>query len=308
MNPVRKLVDDLIEKRLWPVALMLVVAAFAVPMLIGGGDAGSDTPDPSFSPVPAGDDPATSAVELVGPPAVRSRAGAVRDPFRRAKVAVPADTSGAPVATAEKSAGSASSAGSNSSSAKSGSATTGAAKSTAKSTPKATPAVDTAAAIRAARSAYQTVVRFTRPGGTRERPLARLAVLGNPASPALQYLGVAGGGKHAIFALGPKATTNAGEPCLVAVPCRVIGLRRGEKVGVDVTGDDLVVRHYELEVLELRSLPMASVAVARAWRARVDPAGRAVLRTIKQDPATADLLGLLRYTTITGTVRLVTAP
>jgi hypothetical protein len=304
MNPVRKLVDDLIEKRLWPVALVLVVAAFAVPMLIGGSNAGSGAPDPSFAPAPA-HDAATTAVELVGPPAVRTRAGAVRDPFRRAKVAVPADASGAPVATAAKSTGSANSASSKSSSAKSGSAKTGAAKSTAKATPKATP---TAAAIRAARSAYQTVVRFTRPGGTRERPLARLAVLGNPSSPALQYLGVAGGGKHALFALGPKATTNAGERCLVAVPCRVIGLRRGEKVGVDVTGDDLVVRHYELEVLELRSLPMASVAVARAWRTRVDPAGRAVLRTIKQDPATADMLGLLRYTTITGTVRLVTAP
>jgi hypothetical protein len=299
MNPVRKLVDDLIEKRLWPVALVLVVAAFAVPMLIGGSNAGSDTPDPSFAPAPA-HDAATTAVELVGPPAVRTRAGAVRDPFRRAKVAATTDTSGAPVATAEKSASSAGS--------KSGSAKTGAAKSTAKATPQATPAVDTAAAIRAARSAFQTVVRFTRPGGTRERPLARLAVLGNPSSPALQYLGVAGGGKHAMFALGPKATTAAGDACLVPVPCRVIGLRRGEKVAVDVTGDDLVVRHYELEVLELRSLPMASVAVARAWRARVDPAGRAVLRTIKQDPATADVLGLLRYTTVTGTVGLVTAP
>jgi hypothetical protein len=301
MNPVRKLVDDLIEKRLWPVALVLVVAAFAVPMLIGGGsDAGSDTPDPSFAPATT-HDAATPAVELVGPPAVRTRAGAVRDPFRRKKV--PKTDTGAITSTPAGSAKSAA--------AQTGAAKTDTTKSVASTAPKstprtATPTVDLAAI--ASRWAYQTVVRLTRPGGTRERPLARLAVLGNTSSPALQYLGVASAGTHAIFALGPKATTKSSESCLVAVPCRVIGLRRGEKVGVDVTGDDLVVRHYELEVTQLRRLPMSTVAQARAWRARVDPAGRKVLSTIKQDPATAEMLAVLRYTTATGTVGLVRAP
>ena len=305
MNPVRKLVDDLIEKRLWPVALMLVVAAITLPIIIGGGgDAGSDTPDPTLTPAPAADDGATTAVELVGPPAVRSRAGAVRDPFRRKKVVEAATASGSAgsAAKTETSSGSSKSSGSKSASAKTGSAKT----SGSKSTPKTTPTVNLTAI--ASRWAYQTIVRLTRPAGTRERPLARLAVLGNSSNPALQYLGVASAGTHAIFALGPNATTKSSDSCMVAAPCRVIGLRRGEKVGVDVTGDDLVVRHYELEVTQLRRLPMPTVAQARAWRARVDQAGREVLRTIKQDPATAEMLGVLRYSTATGTVALVRSP
>ena len=302
MNPVRKLVADLIEKRLWPVALMLVVAAITLPIIIGGGgDAATDTPDPTLTPAPAADEGAATAVELVGPPTVRSRAGAVRDPFRRKKVVEAAAAAGA-ASTAAKAE---TSSGSSKSSAKKSASKTGSAKTSGtKSTPK--PAVDPA--VIRSRWAYQTIVRLTRPGGTRERPLARLAVLGNSSNPALQYLGVATAGTHAIFALGPNATTKSSDSCMVAAPCRVIGLRRGEKVGVDVTGDDLVVRHYELEVTQLRRLPMGTVAQARAWRARVDEAGREVLRTIKQDPATAEMLGVLRYTTATGTVRLISAP
>jgi hypothetical protein len=301
MNPVRKLVDDLIEKRLWPVALMLVVAAITLPIIIGGGgDAGSDTPDPTLTPAPAADGGATTAVELVGPPAVRSRAGAVRDPFRRKKVvdATAASAASTGAATAATSSGSATAAASKTGSAKKSSSS----KST-KTTRKATPTVELPAI--ASRWAYQTIVRFTRPGGTRERPLARLAVLGKTSSPALQYLGVSSAGTHAIFALGPNATTKSSDSCMIAAPCRVIGLRRGEKVGVDVTGDDLVARHYELEVTQLRRLPMRTVAQARVWRARVDPAGREVLRAIKQDPATAEMLAVLRYRTATGTVGLV---
>ncbi|MBA3747232.1 MAG: hypothetical protein H0W96_07015, partial [Solirubrobacterales bacterium] len=48
MNPVRRLFADLVEKRLWPVALALLVTAVAIPLLMGGG--GSDesgVPDPS---------------------------------------------------------------------------------------------------------------------------------------------------------------------------------------------------------------------------------------------------------------------
>ena len=38
MGFLRNVVSDLVEKRLWPVALLLVAAIAAVPMLLGGAD------------------------------------------------------------------------------------------------------------------------------------------------------------------------------------------------------------------------------------------------------------------------------
>ncbi|HEV7808271.1 MAG TPA: hypothetical protein VGO80_20860 [Solirubrobacteraceae bacterium] len=309
MNAVRRLFDELVEKKLWPAALLLIVTAIAVPFLIGGGgdDGASAILDPAATLPARSAASATPAVELVGPPAVRSRGGAVRDPFRRATVKA-ADTS--PGADAAKSASAAKSGGSadaTSAAKKSADATSGSDKpAKAKAKTQAQPAIDPATTA-LARSSYQTVVRFTRPGGSRERPLARLAVLGNLDHLALQYLGVGSGRKHAIFVLGPKATAAGDSACLVADPCRVVRLSQGEKLGVDVR-EGLVVRHYEVEVIRLRRLHLPSVASARTWRARVDPVGSAVLHTLEQDPVTASVLDRLRYTTRTGTVSLTSAP
>ena len=44
ISHVRNLVQDLVERRLWPVALVLAVALAAVPVVLGrgGGDAAVD--------------------------------------------------------------------------------------------------------------------------------------------------------------------------------------------------------------------------------------------------------------------------
>ena len=303
MNPVRKLWQDLVEKKLWPAALLLIVTAIAIPFVIGGGGDSAGVTEPAILPTPAAA-AAPSAVELVGPPAVRTRAGAVRDPFRRTKAKGDA-TSAQTAAASSKPAASPAASSSSSSSSSSAKTSTGASRSSKTSAAK--PAVKGATAVAVNHSSYQTFVRFTRPGGTRERPLARLAVLGNAAGPALQYLGVSRGGTHAIFVLGPNATPTSAGGCVVAEPCRAIRLREGDKLGVDVVGSDLAVRHYEVDILKLRRLHIRSATQARAWRARVDPAGGTVLRTLRQDPETASVLDRLRYTTLTGTVRLLTA-
>ncbi len=38
MNVVRSVIRDLVDRKLWPVALLLVVAVAAVPMLLGSGE------------------------------------------------------------------------------------------------------------------------------------------------------------------------------------------------------------------------------------------------------------------------------
>ena len=88
MNPVRRIADDLVEKRLWPIALVLVVALVAIPLFVGGGSSPTAADaELAATPAPAPIESAAPAVELVGPPAVRTRPGKLRDPFRRTKKA-----------------------------------------------------------------------------------------------------------------------------------------------------------------------------------------------------------------------------
>ncbi len=298
MTPVRRLFEDLVDKRLWPVALLLVVAAVAIPVAIGGSSA---EPRESSS-VTAASGPASTAapaVELVGPPAVRSRPGAVRDPFRRTKPKAKsaAKTSAQPPAAKS---------GSSKEGARPGSGS-GSGPATTKPKPAVSVPVEPTAAL-VARSIFQTTAHFTGPGAAYEHPLDRLAVLGTTDSPALQYLGVSRGGEYAIFLLGPAATAhgNVGA-CIVADPCRAIGLRRGEKLKVEVADAGTAPRHYTLEVTSLRRVALASNAAAEREREHVAKDGREVLRSIAEDVPTAAALGQLRYGPATGTVTLVGA-
>ena len=304
MSPARKLLDDLVSKRLWPIALLLVVALVAVPVVIGGSSEPAGSPDVAAIADPASIESAATAVDLVGPPEVRSRPGAVRDPFRRTK-RKPASKGSAKKASSSNSAApsksSTSSKPGSGSSSSSGSGT----PSPAKPKPAVTVPVAPGAAV-IARSVYETTAHFTGPGADYEHPLDRLAVFGETDSPALQYLGVSRGGEYAIFLLGPAATAAAGEvgACVVADPCRAIGLRRGEKLSVEVSDPGVAARHYTLEVTSLRRVARASAAAARREREHVVKGGRAILRTITDDVPTAAALGQLRYGPATGTVTL----
>jgi len=272
MNPLRSLFDDLRRKRLMPVALLLLVAAVAIPVVIGGGGSDSGAADPVAVPVPGPAEDARPAVSLVGPAEVRTRAGKVRDPFRR--------TGSKTAAQAVKPASSA----------------------------KPSAPRESAASI-AARSVYVTTARFRAANHNYVHPLEFLDVFGAPESPALQYVGVADGGEYAVFVLGPAATASddAGV-CIVADPCRAIGLRKGEKLRVSVAFPGAATRHYTLEVRGLRRVKRSSAAVARVERSRTDRRGRRVLNAIKADAATGATLGQLRYSRRSGTVALVAAP
>lgn len=311
MSAVRRLFEELVDKRLWPVALVLVIALVAVPVVIGGlgsGDSGGEHIGAAQDPAPPA--PVTPAVQLVGPPSVRSRPGPVRDPFRRAKQKARkvATTTAAPPASPST----ASSPSKAASSSKTKPATTKPSTDTATAKPSTTndrPAptrAQTAAAI-AARSAYETVAHFSGPNADYEHALDRLAVLGAADGPALLYLGVTAGGRYAVFLLGP-ATSVVGAhrgACVVPEPCRAIGLRPGERVEVQVAGE--TTHHDALQVAAIRTVRFATRSLARQQRATVADGGRDVLRALVKDVPTAGALGHLLYDPGAGTVALIGA-
>ncbi|MEA2224295.1 MAG: hypothetical protein QOH83_2671 [Solirubrobacteraceae bacterium] len=102
MNFARALIRELVDKRLWPIAVVLLVALLAVPVMLSRGDddpASDDAPPVADASAGAG---ATKvpAVTITGPPSVRSRPGQVRDPFRRTPVKLATATTPSSAASA----------------------------------------------------------------------------------------------------------------------------------------------------------------------------------------------------------------
>ncbi len=310
MSSIRRLLDELVERRLWPIALALAIALVAIPVVVGTG---SDSPDARELGVidadPAPLAKATPAVVLVGPPEVRARPGKLRDPFRRAKVKKAKESSSSS-SSSSKTSSSSTSAGSGSSSSKSsGSSSSSGGGTSTTTTPPAAPPPPHAPTILASRSVYVAAASFTGPGLDYEHPLRRLAVFGNPDNPALLYMGVSRGGEYAIFLLGPKATASGDDgACIVADSCRAIGLRIGDTLDVRVAEGDGSSSHYVLKLTSLRKLERRSPAVARRDRGNVAEGGREALRALLEDGPTAGALKQLRYVPASGTVALVRSP
>src|SRR3954447_19560374 len=86
MSFLRSLLKDLVDKRLWPVALLLVAALAAVPMLIGHLAGGTPTtaaaPAPAATPRDAGTSAQASVPLDPEPSDARHDDGRLRDPFK----------------------------------------------------------------------------------------------------------------------------------------------------------------------------------------------------------------------------------
>lgn len=310
MSELRRIAEDLVDKRLWPVALVLVVALVAIPLLIGGGSEGPGDSRLAATPAVGAVEAAAPTVELVGPPAVRTRPGKLRDPFRRTKKAkaaeAPSGSSAKQPSTADAKPGAA-----KTGAAKTGGASTkppaGAAKSTSPRPARTVP--PPAVASLASRSVYETAAHFSGGNHDYEHPLDRLAVLGDKANPAALYLGVSRGGEYAVFLLGPGATAGGDDgACIVADTCRAIGLRNGDVLEIEVAAADRPARRYKLEVTSLRRVAKATTSAAHRERLRVADGGREALKSFALDAPTAATLGQLRYGPLTGTVALVRSP
>jgi hypothetical protein len=320
MTLLRSLLDDLVEKRLWPIALLLAITAVAVPVVLGRSGAGARAASaPPATAAADGAAAATPAVEIVGPAATRGRSGPVRDPFRRSTKPAPKTTAHG-AARATKIAAPAS--GSVSTGAESDATATVtpthaapvAATPTDGATATATPtdgapvAATPAAGDAPAASVYRARVRWGHDEHAAVSGLSRLQPLGGSPSPALLYLGTTRSGARAVFLLGPNASAEGDGTCAEKT-CRVIRLTAGDTTVVTVQGaDGATPRRFALVVDAIARQPARDEAAARKLRARVDRGGRDVLREIIKDPATAAAIGRFRFDRTLGAVVATTAP
>ena len=93
MSAVRGLLRDLVERKLWPIAVLLLVAAIAVPVYLGRSSGDEvEPPLPGTAQHADTGKASKAAVSIEDPAADDKRPGSVRNPFKQPKVQGGTDT------------------------------------------------------------------------------------------------------------------------------------------------------------------------------------------------------------------------
>ena len=291
-DPLKRIARDLVDKKLWPVAVLLLAAIVAVPFLIGGGSPSDDAAAPVAVVAPAPGAPGSKSLITViddGDGGKDTRPGRIKDPFYD-----PPEPPAPESASGASPAGSAGSAGPAAAPSTGGGAPTGGASPAPSSSPETTPQ-PTSPKPAAASGYYRTVARWYESERSKARPITRLTPFGGVEDPAALYLGVTkSDASYAVFLLGPNATSTGDAEC-EKTDCRVIGLKTGQSQVVTVQPPDgSAARTYRLEVASVKAVT-TDAATARALRAKVHADGREAMRAMWQHRPTAEALQPIQY-------------
>ena len=288
MNGLADPFKQLMERRLWPVALLLVAALAAIPFVLVKKDAGTDVVPAATAALPAGaENPSESLVSASDADkrdSVRSVLGTRKDPFRPAQVRrVPKeptlDTTAALGAKAD----------------------TGVKAGGALGTdPGKLPTVDATSTPTPEPKTYELhslIVRVGDPSGElRTRNLERLSGLPGGTNPALLYLGLRADNKTAVFIVDAGASVIGDGKCLPAADdCQTLELKVGDTEFIN-RGED---KSYEVDLVKIFTETTTDARVAKVARTAVASGGRRALRK------RLDRVGPYRYSTRTGTLKKV---
>jgi len=282
---------ELVQRRLLPVAILLLVALVAIPFVL------AEDPEPiaPAAPAPAAGADATltatapsgeSVVSLTtdGERTERRRVlGARKNPFEPAKAPRAAATPESDATAAQEpgaGGGTPSSGGGTASPGSSGGTGTTPPAMIAPTTPPATEAPPERP--RLSYELYSLTVRFgdTSAGSLDRLNLPRLKPLPSAEDPILIYLGVGEDEKTAVFIVDANVEPQGDGTCKPSpANCETIHLRKGDTEFFDVTDEaGEVTAQYQLDLLDVKRTTTASASEAKAARSRASKAGRRELR------------------------------
>ncbi|MDX6714323.1 MAG: hypothetical protein QOH30_881 [Baekduia sp.] len=297
MSFLKNVLHDLVEKRLWPVAVALVVALIAVPIVLGGSsNAGSTGADVAALPTTNGlanhRDVARADVVSLEEQAAGSvqRAGTVRNPFvqhHQPKVVDQTVTNAVNTAKGIADAlGAATSGGSGSGS---GTATTPVSTPPAtKPAPSDMPTSPTKTNSSAA-DTYRVKLKFGESGAEKTYDnVARLTPLPSSDNPFFVYLGLKDDQKTAIFLVDAGAVPSGDGSCQPSRDnCEQIELKAGDTEFFDLQSGTAGLVQYQLDMVSIQKVKASTTAKAAQARARESRAGREYLRQVVADDPTA---------------------
>jgi len=292
---LRNLGHDLVDKKLWPIAVVLVLAVIAVPILLGG-DGGAAPTSVAQAPVagaaavaPVG---AAEVAVAVEEPALRRRAGKTRDPFKQQYVRPEAKVPGAGAVAGGTGVVPGAGAGGKTTTTPAPSApATGGTQGTTPATPApsrpAEPKLDPL-------DVYRVNLRFGESGRQRTiRDIARLSPLPNSDKPFFIFLGVLAGGKKAVFLVGADAAVTGDGVCRPSrTNCETVEMGRGDTVFLDRETSEGVTQ-YELDLLSVRRRTSAQAVAAR--QAQASASERVKDQEEAKDQAAGELTDAYRW-------------
>jgi hypothetical protein len=266
MNALRTLLSDLVEKRLWPLAVLLVGALVAVPFVLAKSPATAPAPGAGTTPAAtAATASSAPTVEVVAAPSRHAPLrGRAKNPFHQQHVGAKrsnADGGGTPpVDTAPP-------AGTGTPSPDDGNSPSGGAP-----TPPPKPQKTYAVAA--------VDVRFGKASGNQHthENLPRLRALPSATRPIVIFLGMRKGLDTAVFLLSSDVHAQGDGTCTPSrAECTAIEVREGDVVLLDVTGADGRVTQYELDLLKITVSHTTSKPDAEQAYARVSARGARLL-------------------------------
>jgi hypothetical protein len=257
MSPVTNVWRQLVQRRLWPVAILLIAALAAVPLTL------AKDPEPAAAPPPA--TPATkgelAATPIVAPatpadqPKRRKVLGTAKNPFGTAKPAnAPTDVteSDGPVVAKSPTGGTS---GGDAGSAPGGSTTPSTGTTPAAPVAPTTPA-EPAPVPKKEYEPEELTVRFGDGESMERRSLQKLQPLPSAELPAIIYMGVLKDGKTAVFLVEAGVTPDGDGECRpTPEQCETIRLQVGETEFLDVTDETgAVTAQYQLDLLKIHNV------------------------------------------------------
>jgi hypothetical protein len=286
MSLVKDTWRQIVQRRLWPVVILLLAALVAVPMLLAKSPAATPLPAPAS---PTGDSGASATDIAMTKPVVsvasgddarRHVIGVRKDVFRPEVIATPTPTSVTKTSTSTTSSAGGASAGGSSTPITVPSSFGGGSSSGSSSTPGTTgtgtgTGTGTAKPRKRSFPGDSLTVRWS--DGTADGTKALLRKdesLPNDGSadtqPLLVYLGLDKGGKSAQFLLDESIKATGDGRCDGAgSTCGTLHLRAGDTEFLDVTDDTgAVTASYELDVLSIHASKKTKAAAARIAAAR----------------------------------------
>jgi hypothetical protein len=258
MTVFKSLFDDLVEKRLWPVAAVLLVALIAVPVILSRpGHESSSERAPSSGASLLGRDAAAllgetqPAVSLGGERGFRKHVArlARKNPFvQQARPAKKAAESATPTGTGG------------------GSSTGGG--------PLGTPTPGTGTAPAGGSEPthlfqYFVLVKFGKIGKTSKRTVRGGDFLPDEKNPVVLSVGASDDGQKAIFLVSGEVTSRGDGDCAPSESnCQVVQMKKGDTQFFEVAESADTVTTYELEVtdIDLREVSASPAAVEEQRR------------------------------------------
>ncbi|MDQ6608092.1 MAG: hypothetical protein M3Z06_16290 [Actinomycetota bacterium] len=302
MTYVKQILTELREKRLWPVAAVLILALIAVPTLLAKSSGQAPAAPPPQS-APAAADTAVPAVSVESTATNSKLKGRARDPFLQQKLAAAAKP--ASTATTKSSGGSTGTSGGSTTSAGSKS-TTSSTTTTGSGTGSTPPAVfptikpKPAPTGLTATETYRVTIATTNSSGGLDTTdsVERLSVLPSQRQPLLVELGVLQGGRRVLFAVQPGTIVRGPGTCVPgSIDCELISLAPGQIEGLSSESRSGVVGVAQYAVTAIGVDKHPSVATADRARRTESAAGRRLL-----DNSTLTSLSLFRYSPSLGAI------